>query len=97
MFSVPLGLAGVGLALRLTGTSLSVNSFMGIIMMVGIVVSNGVLLVDFANVLRRSGKPLVEATIEAGKGRLYDPAVVDACLRLFRQRGYQLPGQELRS
>ena len=43
---------------------------MGIIMMVGIVVSNGVLLVDFARVLRSRGKPLVEATIQAGKTRL---------------------------
>jgi hypothetical protein len=41
-------------ALYLTGTTLSVNSFMGVIMMVGIAVSNGVLLVDFANVLRRA-------------------------------------------
>src|SRR6185369_7803871 len=56
--------------LFLTGTTLSVNSFMGIIMMVGIVVSNGVLLVDFANVLRDRGKPLVEATVEAGRTRL---------------------------
>jgi multidrug efflux pump subunit AcrB len=39
-------------------------------MMVGIVVSNGVLLVDFANVLRRRGKPLLDATIEAGRTRL---------------------------
>ncbi len=70
MFSVPLGITGVFAALYLTGTTLSVNSFMGIIMMVGIVVSNGVLLVDFANVLRRRGKPLVEATIEAGRTRL---------------------------
>jgi hydrophobe/amphiphile efflux-1 (HAE1) family protein len=70
MFSVPLGVAGVFLLLWMTGTALSVNSFMGIIMMVGIVVSNGVLLVDFARVLRSRGKPLVEATIEAGKTRL---------------------------
>jgi len=70
MFSVPLGVSGVFLALWLTGTTLSVNSFMGIIMMVGIVVSNGVLLVDFANVLRGRGKPLLEATIEAGRTRL---------------------------
>jgi hydrophobe/amphiphile efflux-1 (HAE1) family protein len=70
MFSVPLGVTGVFLALYLTGTTLSVNSFMGIIMMVGIVVSNGVLLVDFANVLRGRGKPLIEATIEAGRTRL---------------------------
>ena len=70
MFSVPLGVSGVFIALWLTGTTLNVNSFMGIIMMVGIVVSNGVLLVDFARVLRERGKPLVEATVEAGKTRL---------------------------
>ncbi|MFZ5440231.1 MAG: efflux RND transporter permease subunit [Myxococcota bacterium] len=70
MFSVPLGVAGVAIMLWATGTSLSVNSFMGIIMMIGIVVSNGVLLVDFANVLRRRGKALHEATVEAGRTRL---------------------------
>jgi multidrug efflux pump subunit AcrB len=70
MFSVPLGVTGVFLALFLTGTTLSVNSFMGIIMMVGIVVSNGVLLVDFANVLRARGTPLLDATVEAGRTRL---------------------------
>jgi multidrug efflux pump subunit AcrB len=70
MFSVPLGVTGVFVMLYLTGTTLSVNSFMGIIMMVGIVVSNGVLLVDFANVLRGRGKPLFEATVEAGRTRL---------------------------
>jgi multidrug efflux pump subunit AcrB len=70
MFSVPLGVTGVFLMLFLSGTTLSVNSFMGIIMMVGIVVSNGVLLVDFANVLRERGRPLLEATVEAGRTRL---------------------------
>jgi multidrug efflux pump subunit AcrB len=70
MFSVPLGISGVYAALFLTGTTLSVNSFMGIIMMVGIVVSNGVLLVDFARVLQARGTPLMEATVEAGKTRL---------------------------
>ncbi len=70
MFSVPLGVSGVFISLYLTGTKLSVNSFMGIIMMVGIVVSNGVLLVDFANVLRRRGQSLRDATIEAGRTRL---------------------------
>ena len=70
MMSVPLGLAGVMVALFVTGTTLSVNSFMGIIMMVGIVVSNGVLLVDYANVLRRRGDDLVSATVHAGQTRL---------------------------
>ena len=64
MFSVPLGISGVFLMLYVSGTKLSVNSFMGIIMMVGIVVSNGVLLVDFANVLRRRG-----TSIARGDGR----------------------------
>jgi hydrophobe/amphiphile efflux-1 (HAE1) family protein len=70
MFAVPLGVSGVFIALYLTGTKLSVNSYMGIIMMVGIVVSNGVLLVDFTNTLRRRGKEMIEATIEAGRTRL---------------------------
>ncbi len=70
MFSVPLGISGVLVTLYLTGTTLSVNSAMGIIMMVGIVVSNGVLLVDFANQLRARGKSVIEATIEAGRTRL---------------------------
>jgi multidrug efflux pump subunit AcrB len=70
MFCVPLGVAGVWLTLWVTGTTLSVNSAMGIIMMVGIVVSNGVLLVDFANVLRARGAGLIEATIRAGRTRL---------------------------
>jgi multidrug efflux pump subunit AcrB len=70
MFSVPLGITGVFIMLWLTGTTLSVNSAMGIIMMVGIVVSNGVLLVDFANQLRDRGRGIVEAMIEAGRTRL---------------------------
>jgi multidrug efflux pump subunit AcrB len=60
----------VFIALYLTGTKLSVNSFMGIIMMVGIVVSNGVLLVDFTNTLRNRGKEIIDATIQAGRTRL---------------------------
>ena len=70
MFSVPMGISGVLLTLFLTKTTLSVNSAMGVIMMVGIVVSNGVLLVDFANVLRRRGLPLFEATVQAAQTRL---------------------------
>jgi multidrug efflux pump subunit AcrB len=70
MFSVPLGITGVFIMLWLTGTTLSVNSAMGIIMMVGIVVSNGVLLVDFANQLRDRGHGIEQAMIEAGRTRL---------------------------
>ena len=70
MFSVPMGLIGVFWALYLTNTTLSTTSFMGIIMMVGIVVSNGVLLVEYINERRRRGEPLRVAVPRAGRIRL---------------------------
>lgn len=70
MFTVPLGIVGVFWTLFLTGTSLSVTSFQGIIVMVGIVVSNGILLVDYTNRLRQKGVELQEAVIKAGRTRL---------------------------
>ncbi|MBI2524794.1 MAG: efflux RND transporter permease subunit [Candidatus Rokubacteria bacterium] len=70
MFSVPLGMIGVIWALFLTHTTLNVTSFMGIIMMVGIVVSNGVLLVEYINELRRQGQGLLEAVVNGGRTRL---------------------------
>ncbi len=70
MFSVPMGFPGVVLMLFLTNTTLSTTSMMGVIMMLGIVVSNGVLLVDYTNVLRRKGRPLREAVLTASRTRL---------------------------
>src|SRR5215471_5433096 len=70
MFSVPLGMIGVIWSLFLTRTTLNVTSFMGIIMMVGIVVSNGVLLVEYMNELRRHGLGVREAVIQGGRMRL---------------------------
>jgi multidrug efflux pump subunit AcrB len=70
MVSVPMGLIGVFTSLWLTSTPLSVNAYMGIIMMVGIVVSNGVLLVDYTRVRREHGEPLVDAVVNAGRTRL---------------------------
>ncbi|MCP9446054.1 MAG: efflux RND transporter permease subunit [Nitrospira sp.] len=70
MFSVPMGFPGVILILFLTDTTLSTTSMMGVIMMLGIVVSNGVLLVDYTNVLRRRGRPLREAVTAAARTRL---------------------------
>jgi multidrug efflux pump subunit AcrB len=70
MFSVPMGFPGVILVLFLTNTTLSTTSMMGIIMMLGIVVSNGVLLVDYTNVLRRKGLALREAVVVAARTRL---------------------------
>jgi hydrophobic/amphiphilic exporter-1 (mainly G- bacteria), HAE1 family len=70
MFSVPLGIIGVIWGLFLTGKTLSTLSFLGIIMMAGIVVSNAILLVDYTNVLRKRGLELEEAVIKAGRTRL---------------------------
>ena len=70
MFAVPMGLPGVILILFLTDTTLSTASLMGIIMMFGIVVSNGVLLVDYTNVLRRRGALLQNAVVTAARTRL---------------------------
>jgi hydrophobe/amphiphile efflux-1 (HAE1) family protein len=70
MTSVPLGMIGVFVMLWATRTPLSTTSFMGIIMMVGVAVSNGVLLIDFVNVLRRRGLAIEEAVVQAGRTRL---------------------------
>jgi multidrug efflux pump subunit AcrB len=65
MFTVPLGLIGVLITLYTTKTTLNVQSEMGVIFLVGIVVSNGVLLMDFANQLRRQGANAVTAITTA--------------------------------
>jgi CzcA family heavy metal efflux pump len=70
MVTVPLGLIGVVLIQLATGTPFSVMSFMGVIMMTGIVVSNGILLVEFSKTLRQRGMPLWEAVMTASKLRL---------------------------
>jgi CzcA family heavy metal efflux pump len=70
MFSVPLGLIGVVWILYATETTLSIISFIGVIMMVGIVVSNAILLVEYTNQLRARGTGLYEAVTLAGKTRL---------------------------
>ena len=67
MFAIPLGLIGVAWMLFLTHTYLSIQSMMGIIMMVGIVTSFSVLLVDFANRIRKTPR---DAVLEAAAIRL---------------------------
>lgn len=71
MFSVPLAIIGVVLMLFLTETTFNVQSFIGCIMLGGIVVNNAILLVDHINLLRRrDGLDLREAIEEAGRRRL---------------------------
>ena len=71
MFAVPLAAIGVILMLFLTDTTLNIQSYIGCIMLGGIVVNNAILLVDHTNLLcRRDGLPLREAIEEAGRRRL---------------------------
>jgi multidrug efflux pump subunit AcrB len=65
MFAVPMGMIGVVWTLLVTGTTLNIESFMGTIVMVGLVVSNSILLVDFANRRRRDGAPVRRAIVDA--------------------------------
>ncbi len=71
MFSVPLALVGVVPTLLLTGTTINMQSLMGVMMLVGIVVNNAIVLVDYINLLRREeGYDMRAAVMEAGNLRL---------------------------
>jgi hydrophobic/amphiphilic exporter-1 (mainly G- bacteria), HAE1 family len=70
LLAVPPGLAGVLLFLLATNTTLNVMSLMGVVMMVGIVVSNSILIVEFARHLHKEGKPIKEAVATASRQRL---------------------------
>jgi HAE1 family hydrophobic/amphiphilic exporter-1 len=70
MFAVPMGLIGVIWTLWATGTTLNIESFMGIIYMVGIAVSNAILLVDFANDRLRHGDNLRKAVLDSARIRM---------------------------
>jgi HAE1 family hydrophobic/amphiphilic exporter-1 len=80
MFSVPVAAIGVVLALKATGTSFSLQAYIGVIMLAGIVVSNAILLVDYTNVLRRrDGMPIREAVETAGRTRLRPILMTTLC------------------
>ena len=70
LLAVPPGLSGVLIFLLLTGTTLNVMSLMGVVMMTGIVVSDSILIVEFAGTLRKQGFELKAALAETGKVRL---------------------------
>ena len=70
MFSIPFAFTGVIYGLLLTGTTLSVVAALGAVLLVGIVVKNGIVLVDFTNLMRDRGVELYEAIAISGKSRL---------------------------
>ncbi len=71
MFSVPLAIIGVVPTLMITGTTINMQSMMGVVMLIGIVVNNAIVLVDYINLMRREHNMGVrEAVIESGRLRL---------------------------
>jgi HAE1 family hydrophobic/amphiphilic exporter-1 len=70
LFTIPLALVGAILALSLTGTTVNVVVFIGLIMLAGIVVNNAIVLVDLINQLRSEGHSRTDAIVEAGQARL---------------------------
>jgi len=70
MLAVPFTLVGVVAAFLITNTTLSVTTFIGIIMLAGIVVKNGIILVDYTNMLRKRGYKLYDAIQEGARSRL---------------------------
>jgi multidrug efflux pump subunit AcrB len=70
LLAIPSVLAGVAVALLLTGTTWNIQSFMGAMMAVGISVANTILLCTFADQARRGGMPASEAAAEAAKTRI---------------------------
>jgi HAE1 family hydrophobic/amphiphilic exporter-1 len=82
MFSIPFALVGVFLSLLLTHTTLNSMSFIGIVMLVGIVVNNAIVLIDYINQLRKEKIPLKEAIINAGSYRLR-PVLITTLTTVF--------------
>ncbi|MCM1034641.1 MAG: efflux RND transporter permease subunit [Paludibacter sp.] len=70
MFTIPFALSGVILALWITGVSLDMIGALGLVMLVGIVVKNGIVLVDYINLMRERGHELNEAIVMSGKSRI---------------------------
>ncbi|MDP2207531.1 MAG: efflux RND transporter permease subunit [Bacteroidota bacterium] len=99
MFSLPITVVGAILALMITGKTLNIFSMIGVVMLVGLVVNNAILLVDYTNTLRKRGMARLEALIEAGKTRLR-PILMTTLAIIFGMSPLALelgPGSEMRS
>lgn len=70
MFSLPFAFSGVLMALFFTNSTLSVMSLLGAIMLIGIVVKNGIVLIDYITLCRERGQAVVNSVVTAGKSRL---------------------------
>lgn len=70
MFSIPFAVVGVVIGLAVTGTPMNIMALLGILMLVGIVVNNGIVLVDYTLLCRERGMSIYEAVVTAGRSRL---------------------------
>ena len=70
MFSLPFAVLGVVIGLAITGTPMNIMSMLGILMLIGIVVNNGIVLVDYTILCRERGMSVVDAVVTAGRSRL---------------------------
>ena len=93
MFELPLTFIGIALALFVTGESLSLPSFMGVIMLAGIVVNNAIVLIDYTNQLRKKGMSEFDALIESGTNRLR-PILITAITTILGMLPMALARQE---
>jgi HAE1 family hydrophobic/amphiphilic exporter-1 len=70
MFAIPFAITGVAIAFFLSGSTFGIMGYVGMILLVGVVVNNAIVLVDYINLLRRRGKSVREAILDAGERRL---------------------------
>ncbi len=70
MFSIPFAVVGVVIGLAVTGTPMNIMALLGVLMLVGIVVNNGIVLVDYTILCRERGMGVLDAVVTAGKSRL---------------------------
>jgi HAE1 family hydrophobic/amphiphilic exporter-1 len=99
LFSLPITLVGVIGSLLITGKTLNLFSMIGIVMLVGLVVHNAILLIDYTNTLRKRGMNRNEALLEAGTARLR-PILMTTLALIFGMLPLALelgPGSEMRS
>ena len=82
MASLPLALIGVMLALLLTGSTLNLFSMIGLVMLMGLVTKNAILLVDYANHVRRTGSSVAESLLQAGLVRMR-PIIMTTAAMIF--------------
>ena len=82
MFSIPFAFSGILMALFFTGTTLNVMSMLGGIMLIGIVVKNGIVLIDYTMLCRERGMSALRAAVVAGRSRLR-PVLMTTCTTIL--------------